>query len=127
MPFGNGRGPAGMGPMTGRAAGFCAGYSLPGYANPIQGRGLVGPGFGRGGGRGRRRWFYATGLTGWQRGVYGHPYGPYYDPNPAPYSQPVYSKEDHLNDLKQHAQYLKGMLEDIKNQINAMETSTRAE
>ena len=34
MPWGNGTGPAGMGPMTGRAAGFCAGYPVPGYRNP---------------------------------------------------------------------------------------------
>jgi hypothetical protein len=38
MPFGNGTGPAGLGPMTGRAAGFCAGYSVPGYINPFMGR-----------------------------------------------------------------------------------------
>jgi hypothetical protein len=38
MPFGNGTGPAGLGPMTGRAAGYCAGYSVPGYMNPIPGR-----------------------------------------------------------------------------------------
>jgi hypothetical protein len=31
MPFGNGTGPAGMGPMTGRGLGYCAGYSVPGY------------------------------------------------------------------------------------------------
>jgi len=35
MPFGDGTGPAGMGPMTGRAAGFCAGYSVPGYMNHV--------------------------------------------------------------------------------------------
>ena len=29
----------GMGAMTGRAAGFCAGSSIPGYANKAQGRG----------------------------------------------------------------------------------------
>ena len=40
MPGGDGTGPAGMGPMTGRAAGYCAGYPVPGYANPIPGRGL---------------------------------------------------------------------------------------
>jgi len=34
MPLGDGTGPAGMGPMTGRAAGFCAGYPVPGYRNP---------------------------------------------------------------------------------------------
>ena len=38
MPFGDGTGPAGMGPMTGRAAGFCAGYPVPGYMNPAGGR-----------------------------------------------------------------------------------------
>ena len=38
MPFGDGTGPAGMGPMTGRAAGFCAGYPAPGYMNPVVGR-----------------------------------------------------------------------------------------
>ncbi len=38
MPFGDGTGPMGLGPMTGRAAGYCAGYSVPGYMNPIPGR-----------------------------------------------------------------------------------------
>ncbi len=38
MPLGDGTGPAGMGPMTGRAAGFCAGYPVPGYMNPVVGR-----------------------------------------------------------------------------------------
>jgi len=38
MPRGDGTGPAGMGPMTGRAAGYCAGYPMPGYMNPIAGR-----------------------------------------------------------------------------------------
>jgi len=35
MPGGDGTGPAGMGPMTGRAAGYCAGYPVPGYMNPV--------------------------------------------------------------------------------------------
>ena len=46
MPRGNGTGPVGLGPMTGRAAGFCAGYSVPGYMYPVTGRtgyGLVTP------------------------------------------------------------------------------------
>jgi len=38
MPRGNGTGPAGLGSMTGRAAGFCAGYPVPGYMNPVAGR-----------------------------------------------------------------------------------------
>lgn len=42
MPWGDGTGPWGGGPMTGRAAGFCAGYPVPGYANSIPGRGFRG-------------------------------------------------------------------------------------
>jgi hypothetical protein len=49
MPRGDRTGPWGAGPMTGRAVGYCAGYSVPGYVNP--GRGY-GRGFGRGFGRG---------------------------------------------------------------------------
>ena len=49
MPGGDGTGPMGMGPMTGRAAGYCAGYAMPGYANPIGGRGRGFWGCGRGG------------------------------------------------------------------------------
>jgi hypothetical protein len=34
MPLGDRTGPAGRGAMTGRAAGFCAGYGVPGCRNP---------------------------------------------------------------------------------------------
>ena len=64
MPGGDGTGPVGMGPMTGRGAGFCAGYPNPGYANAGGGRGFWGRGRG---GWGRRNWFYATGLPFWAR------------------------------------------------------------
>jgi hypothetical protein len=79
MPFGDGTGPAGMGPMTGRGAGFCAGYPAPGYTNPFVGRARW-PRWGAGwfaGGRGRgfRNMYYATGLTGWQRAAAGFPGG----------------------------------------------------
>lgn len=73
MPGGNGTGPLGMGPMTGRAAGYCAANGVPGCMNLAFGRGAgmgCGRGFG-GGGRGRRNRFYATGLTGWQRAAGG--------------------------------------------------------
>jgi len=45
MPRGDGTGPAGLGPMTGRAAGFCAGYPVPGYMNPV-GAGRYAPAIG---------------------------------------------------------------------------------
>lgn len=70
MPRGDRSGPMGMGPRTGRAAGFCAGYPAAGYANPLPGRGAFGGGGGRGG-RGHRNRYYATGLTGWQRAAQG--------------------------------------------------------
>ena len=50
MPCGDGTGPMGMGPMTGRGAGFCGGFGAPGFMNAAPGRG--GMGFGRGRGRG---------------------------------------------------------------------------
>ena len=64
MPRGDQTGPMGLGPMTGRRGGYCAGYATPGYANALPGRGL---GIGFGGGRGWRSMFHATGLPGWQR------------------------------------------------------------
>ncbi len=51
MPAGNGTGPMGAGPMTGRGAGFCAGFNQPGFAS--------GGGFGRGMGFGFRNRFFA--------------------------------------------------------------------
>ena len=59
MPGGDRTGPGGMGPMTGRGAGYCAGNNVPGYMNPYGGRGM---GYGRmmggrGGGFGRGRGF----------------------------------------------------------------------
>ena len=64
MPGGDGSGPMGMGPMTGRAAGFCAGYGVPGYMNAY-GRGGMGRGMGMGRGRG-----WGRGM-GWGRGGWG--------------------------------------------------------
>jgi len=58
MPRGDGTGPAGMGPMTGRAAGYCAGYPVPGFVNPYGGRRL-GSGYAPYGGP------YAAGAPGW--------------------------------------------------------------
>ena len=40
MPRGDRMGPGGVGPMSGRAAGYCAGYSGPGFMNPSPRRGF---------------------------------------------------------------------------------------
>jgi len=114
MPAGNGTGPMGMGPMTGRAAGCCAGYSVPGYMNPLPGRG-----FGRGG-WGRRNRFYATGMPWWARAAAGSwgGCGPYGGP-------PATSQE--LDVLKARAEYFGGALEDTRKRIEELEAGNKAE
>jgi len=42
MPAGDGTGPLGWGPMTGRAAGYCAGFPVPGFMNLLPGRATFG-------------------------------------------------------------------------------------
>jgi len=124
MPGGDGTGPGGMGPMTGRAAGFCAGYPVPGYANPVGGRGM-GMGWGRGGGWGRRNWFYATGLPGWQRAGYGMPaYGGAVNPyayGGVPFA-PGLTAQQELDGLKGQAEYLEDSLDGIKKRIEELES-----
>lgn len=63
MPRRDGTGPQGEGPMTGRAAGGCAGYDTPAPA------GRPGLGLGRGWGRGLGRGLGIgrRGGRGWQR------------------------------------------------------------
>jgi len=122
MPGGDGTGPGGMGPMTGRAAGYCAGYGVPGFMNPIGGRGYWG--WGRGGGWGRRNWFYATGLTGWQRAAMGWPTWP----GPASYGAayggafaPTRTAEQELDALKGQAEYLEDALEGVRKRIEELQ------
>jgi len=119
MPGGDGTGPMGLGPMTGRAAGFCAGYDAPGYVNPVAGRGRGGRGrggWGRGGGRGFRHLFYATGMTGRQRAMVGMP--PYGAPYPVAFAPPA--REQQLEALKAQAEYFEGTLSEIHKQIEEL-------
>ena len=119
MPGGGRTGPMGMGPMTGRGAGYCAGHGMPGYANPSAG---YGPGMGRGrgrgmavrcGGRGRRNMFYATGLPGWAR--YGA--APVY-PSRFPAPDPESEKEM----LAEKAEFLRSELEAVKKRMDEIES-----
>lgn len=117
MPRGDGTGPMGMGPMTGRAAGFCAGYGMPGYMNYVPGRGL-GMGYGRGfrgrggfggGGRGWRHMFYATGLPGWMRFGWG---------GVAPVAEPTPDAEKDF--LKGQAEELQTQLDEVKKRLDEL-------
>ncbi|MBL7065522.1 MAG: DUF5320 domain-containing protein [Anaerolineae bacterium] len=115
MPRRDRTGPMGAGPMTGRAAGYCAGYGVPGYAYPAPGRGF-GMEWGGGTGRGRRwrHWHYATGLPGWAR--FSHApaweYGPYAGP---------LTREQEVESLKTQAEWLKGELDAINQCLTELE------
>ena len=122
MPLGDRTGPLGLGPMTGRAAGYCAGYPVPGYMNPIPGRGFWGRGwFGRG--RGWRHWYYATGLPGWIRAGYGYPA---FGMLPLPYPYELTPKEE-MTMLKEQSEILKKQLEEIQNRISTLEKAQEQE
>jgi hypothetical protein len=127
MPRGDGTGPAGMGPTTGRAAGWCAGYGSPGFVNRGPGwegsGGRGGFGAGRGGGRGHRNWYWATGLTGWQRGAM--PMAPYaYGPPAAPY-QPTRNQE--LSMLRSQVTLMQDSLESAQERIQELEKESDTE
>lgn len=114
MPRGDRTGPMGMGPMTGRGAGYCAGYNAPGYMNAAGGGGF-GMGFrhgwrGAGWGGGWRHQGYAAGMPGWGRANYNYP--------PA-WTAPT--KEQETQTLKQQAEWLKEQLDSITQRIEEME------
>jgi len=125
MPAGDGTGPRGMGPMTGRGAGYCAGFDAPGWSNPMGGRGM-GMGWaggaawggrgGRGGGWRHRNWYYATGLPGWVRFGYGPAWGaPLGGPGaPAP------TREQETEFLRQQAEWLKEQLDAVAKRIEEL-------
>ncbi|MBS3763606.1 MAG: DUF5320 domain-containing protein [Planctomycetes bacterium] len=112
MPGGDGTGPAGFGPMTGRAAGYCAGYSVPGFMNAIPGRGY------RGWGRAPQ--------ARWGSYAYGAPYAasaPYGAPN----SYGMMAPSNELNYLRQQAEYLQTTLDQIQQRIETLEESVESE
>jgi len=108
MPLGDRTGPAGLGPMTGRGAGYCAGYSVPGYMNPVPGRG---GGFGRSWGRG----------FGLRRS--GYPYGVSYGYG-IPYPERI-SSEQEADMLKQQAEAVESELEAIKKRMKELEAEAK--
>jgi len=113
MPRGDRTGPNGAGPMTGRRAGYCSGYDMPGFANPIPGgagfgagRGYRGRGYG-GGGRGYRNRFYQTAVP------------------PVAVPVPEYSREQELSMLKQQADSLEAAMNDVLKRIKELEKTDK--
>ncbi len=107
MPRGDRTGPEGMGPMTGRAAGYCAGYDVPGYASPVRGMGM---GRGRGGGRRGGGW------RGWRpwRGPVGPAFAPPIPGAPMP-------AEQESSALRAQAEWLGQQLETIQKRLSELE------
>ena len=107
MPRGDRTGPMGMGPMTGRAAGFCAGNGVPGFSNATGGRGRgFGCGQGRGFGRGRK--------SGWG----------FQDIPVVAYSAPR-SQVDELSALKNQSRYFGEALDAVNRRIAEIEPESR--
>ena len=105
MPRGDRTGPTGFGPMTGRAAGYCAGFGVPGYTNPIP------AGFGA---RGRRRWpgrgpGRGMGRFFWPGGAVPYAYGAHYAP-----AEP----QEERRFLEGQSRVLQEQLEDIKQRLD---------
>jgi hypothetical protein len=111
MPRGDRTGPMGLGPMTGRGAGLCAGYATPGYAAPgfrggfrggAGGQAPVGGGWG--GGRGWRHRFFASGLPRWAR---------FYEGDATPSQEAAW--------LKERASQLQNQLEAVNQRLREVE------
>jgi len=129
MPRGDGTGPMGMGPMTGRAAGYCAGFPSPGFMNPIGGR--LGLGLGRGrafspyGYYGLGRFpslpyapYPMSGGTGAM--PYSFPQAPGITPGVAPFA-PGASPEQELSFLRSQVSTLKSQIDQINSRIKELE------
>lgn len=119
MPGGDRTGPYGSGPITGRRAGFCAGYSVPGYMNRIPSRGFAGrgPGFNRG--RGFRHLYWATGMPGWMRTGLSYPAWEG-EVSPYPFSRGI-SPEQEAEALKNHAKIMQDNVNALNERILELE------
>jgi hypothetical protein len=118
MPGGDRTGPMGMGPMTGRGAGFCGGAGAPGFMSRMAGA-FFGRGRG-GGGRGWRNMFYATGLPGWMRAGVGMAGAAM-----AASAFRGMTREQELDVLKQQADQAAAVLESIRQRISELEGKTQ--
>lgn len=125
MPFGDRSGPRGSGPETGKRAGYCSGFGIPGSNNSVSGGSLFGfgrgsrigcnKGFGRG--RGWRNCFRVTGLTGRVRGGTGCP-----SQGVKAYTNATgYSGGDEESMLKDQAEVLRKKIDDIQHRIGMLE------
>jgi hypothetical protein len=104
MPRGDGTGPMGSGPTTGRGAVYCAGFGVPGYTNPI--------GMRYGIDRSRRMWRM---FCGFMPAV---PY-PHYGLHPA-YTALYATEKDEKEMLSRQAEFLEKELKEIKQRLSEL-------
>ena len=123
MPRGDGTGPWGLGPMTGRGLGYCAGFPVPGYLNP-------GPGFGArwwgwpGRGRGRGMGWWRYGRAPWVAAPVAWPYA-----TPGAVAYPFYyggAAGTEEEALRREAETLKEEKEAIQDRLDEIESYLRA-
>jgi hypothetical protein len=128
MPRGDRSGPSGMGPRTGRALGYCAGLTEPGFATAgpagrfgfRRPRFCAGPpgwgggawSYGAGWGRGYRYW--ATGQPAWMPSA--PPTG--WAPHPI---TPEAAADAEGRWLKQQAEWLSGQLEAVQQRLRQLD------
>ncbi|HIE58242.1 MAG TPA: hypothetical protein EYP88_08440 [Anaerolineales bacterium] len=112
MPYGDGRGPRGEGPGTGRGLGYCSGNNRPGYVVPgaARGYGYGGRWGARGSGPGR----------GFGRGWGGRFANNWRGTNVPPVEASPAASDD-INTLKAQADELRAMLAAIQNRLDALE------
>jgi len=133
MPRGDRTGPWGLGPRTGRAAGYCAGYPVPGFMNPAPGFGR-GFGFGRGGGRGRGRGF--RGWWGAYPPVYPYAYQPSYTypprafpatPLPQSPADELAALEDYKKEMEEERTSMEQEISDLENRMKELKEKLEQE
>ncbi len=117
MPGGDRTGPAGLGPMTGRQAGYCTGNSVPGYQSAPMGRGF-GRGLGRGMGAGQGRGF-GRGYAWRRQPVIQSPQLVVQTP-----IEPRAASNPELDLLKAQADSIQNTLESINQRIQKLEESS---
>ncbi len=115
MPYGDGTGPEGMGPKTGKALGFCAGFNSPGFTKGVP-RGRRG----RGGGRKRRRGSNTdVNPRGISRPRDGRGRGITFQRSEVPERREL-SEEEEAENLKNYAEELKKELEEVQKRIEEL-------
>ena len=114
MPRGDGTGPLGKGPMTGRTSGYCSGYGLPGYDNPFSRQG-----FGTGFDRGRGFWDgWGCGRRFMNRGARFFGWLPYGEDTIPPGMTPTLGAKKRF--LEGQAEVLQGQLDEIRKKLDGL-------